>query len=147
MRRIIQSIIIVIFSVIVIGCNLKNNYVVEQKSDNKETNSMRAIINKKEYEIILENNDTTNRFLDLLPLELNMKELNGNEKYIYLDFSLPTNPINPKEINIGDIMLYGDNCLVVFYKSFNTSYSYTKIGHINALPELGNDSLLIRFEK
>ena len=43
-------------------------------------------------------------------------------------------------------MLYGDNCLVIFYKSFDTSYSYTKIGHINNLPDLGNDNVLVKFE-
>ena len=76
-----------------------------------------------------------------------MSELNGNEKYIYLDNTLPTNSSNPKKINAGDIMLYGDNCLVIFYKSFTTTYSYTKIGHINNLPDLGNDNILIKFEK
>jgi hypothetical protein len=60
------------------------------------------------------------------------------KKYVYLDISMPTNSSNPKRINAGDIMLLGDNCLVVFYKSFDTSYSYTKIDHIDNLPNLGN---------
>ncbi|MBR6948703.1 MAG: hypothetical protein IKH54_00780 [Bacilli bacterium] len=37
--------------------------------------------------------------------------------------------------------------LIIFYKSFDTSYSYTKIGHINNLPDLGNENISIRIEK
>ena len=83
----------------------------------------------------------------MLPLELNMKELNGNEKYVYLDNSLPTNSSNPKRINAGDVMLYGNNCLVIFYKSFDTSYSYTKIGHIDNLENLGNENIKVKIKE
>ncbi|MBQ9023743.1 MAG: hypothetical protein IJ105_00810 [Bacilli bacterium] len=110
-------------------------------------NKMKVIINEKEYSINLEDNNTVESFINMLPKEFNMNELNGNEKYIYLDKSLPTNSYNPKHINTGDVMLFKDNCLVIFYKSFDTSYSYTKIGHIDDLPDLGNDSILVRFEK
>lgn len=44
-------------------------------------------------------------------------------------------------------MLYGNNCLVVFYKSFDTSYSYTKIGHIDNLSDLGSRNITIKFER
>ena len=44
-------------------------------------------------------------------------------------------------------MLYGNNYLVVFYKSFDTLYSYTKIGHIDNLPNLGIDNINVKFEK
>ena len=74
-----------------------------------------------------------------------MKEKNRNEKYVYLSFTLPVDPMKSRNIEKGDVMLYGNNCLVVFYKSFETDYSYTKIGHIDNLPTLGNDDVVMRF--
>ena len=114
---------------------------------NNEVSTMKAIINNKEYVINLESNETVNSLIKLLPMEITMNELNGNEKYIYLDNTLPTNSYNPNRINAGDVMLYGNNCLVIFYKSFDTSYSYTKIGHIDNLPDLGNGSITVKLEK
>ena len=104
-------------------------------------------INGKKYEANLENNETAKSLVNLLPREFNMNELNGNEKYVYLDTKLPMDASNPKHISKGDIMLYGDNCLVIFYESFDTSYSYTKIGHIDNLDDLGNNSVLVKIER
>ena len=44
-------------------------------------------------------------------------------------------------------MIYTDNCLVIFYKSFETNYSYTKIGYIENLQELGNSDIEVEFIK
>ena len=160
MKKIVYSLLIVICLFIAVGCNFKkdetNNQNIstnQQESNNQSNNSneviesVEVVINEKEYIINLENNETAKSFVNYLPQELNMSELNGNEKYIYLDTTLPTNSSNPKIINAGDVMLYGNNCLVIFYKSFDTSYSYTKIGHIDNLPNLGNDSISVKFEK
>ena len=114
---------------------------------NNEVSTMKAIINNKEYIINLENNETVNSLINLLPMEITMNELNGNEKYIYLDNTLPTNSYNPNRINAGDVMLYGNNCLVIFYKSFDTSYSYTKIGHIDNLEDLGTENITVNFKR
>ena len=136
-----------------VNTNENNSIIDNKKIEKKESEEMKqdtdikAIINNKEYKVDLENNDTVKSFLELLPQEFNMNELNGNEKYINLNTTLPTNSYSPKHIDAGDIMLFGNNCLVVFYKSFDTSYSYTKIGHIDNLPDLGNRNITIRFEK
>ena len=108
---------------------------------------MKININNKVYDLQLENNETTKKLINLLPLEITMIELNGNEKYVYLDDSFPTNPHPVDYINSGDVMLYGNNCLVIFYKSFKTSYSYTKIGHIDNLEEFDSNKIEVKIEK
>ena len=158
-KRII--VFIIVFCICIIGgvCVLLNmNNSEEQKvsdnyiennieSENKLIYELKVIINGKTYNAKIEENETAQSFVNMLPVEYNMSELNGNEKYIYLDNKLPTNSYNPKHIEKGDIMLYGNNCLVVFYKSFDTSYSYTKIGHIENLSDLGNNNITIKFMK
>lgn len=94
------------------------------------------IVGEKTFFATLQDNATAGTLLELLPLTLNMSELNGNEKYYYLDNRLPTNARRPSGIRNGDLMLYGDSCLVLFYESFATSYSYTPLGHIDDPEEL-----------
>ena len=142
MKKVIIILIIVISLFTITGCNKINEKVSDEKVLNIKVN-----INNKTYNLSLENNNTVKEFINLLPQEFNMNELNGNEKYVYLDNSLTTNASNIKHINKGDVMLYGDDCLVIFYKSFDTSYSYTKIGHIDNLEDLGNSTIKVKFEK
>ena len=67
----------------------------------------------------------------MLPMTVNMSELNGNEKYFDLSVKLPINASNPGTIQSGELMIYGSNTLVLFYKTLSTSYSYTRLGRIN----------------
>lgn len=127
--------------------NNSTNEAIETKESDVKVSDIKVTINDKTYTLKLENNKTVEDFINLLPKKFTMNELNGNEKYIYMDNSLTTNSYNPKHIEKGDVMLFGDNCLVIFYKSFDTSYSYTKIGHIDNLNDLGNGSITAKFEK
>ena len=125
----------------------ENNDKNEVDEIMENVTSISVSINGKKYNATIENNETAKTFISMLPQEFNMKELNGNEKYVYMNNLFPTNSINPKHIEAGDIMLYGNDCLVIFYKSFDTSYSYTQIGHIDNLPNLGIDNINVKFEK
>ena len=137
-----KKVLFIFLCLLLSGCNRVNNTIQVKESDVK----INVIINDNSYILNLEDNETVTEFVKLLPKEFNMKELNDNEKYVYLNSSLPTNSSIPKKINKGDVMLYGDNCLVVFYKSFNTNYSYTKIGHIDNFPDLDNKNIIIKFK-
>ena len=139
------SLFLILF--IVTGCIIKKEVRKVENTIEKSNNSIKIIINNKNYLLYLEDNNTVKSFIKMLPKEFDMNELNGNEKYVYLDDSLPTNSSSINHINRGDVMLYGDNCLVIFYKSFDTSYSYTKIGHINDLDDLNNENIKVKFEK
>jgi hypothetical protein len=116
-----------------------------QSIDNEEStmNEIYVTIKNQKHEIDLENNSTVSELVKMLPLELTMTDLNSNEKYAYLAKSLPTNIYSPEHIEAGDVMLFGDNCLVIFYKSFTTDYDYSKIGHINNLPELDSNTITV----
>ncbi|NNU77659.1 cyclophilin-like fold protein [Clostridium estertheticum] len=87
-------------------------------------------VGKKEFSAKLYDNQTTKELVKQFPLTVDMSEQNGNEKYYYLSNTLPTVSEQPGKIHAGDIMLYGDNCLVAFYKTFSSSYKYTRIGYI-----------------
>ena len=87
-------------------------------------------VGTQRFAVTLEDNPTARAFVQLLPATLDMAELNGNEKHATLPRSLPTNAVRPGTIRTGDVLLYGDDTLVVFYETFRSSYSYTRIGRI-----------------
>ena len=124
-----------------------NNENIEVGEDSMELNIR---IEDNNFTATLYDNATTRSLLEKLPLTINMSELHGNEKYYYFDESLPTNSQSIRNIDTGDLMLYGSDCLVLFYKSFSTSYSYTRLGHIDnpeGLAEaVGSGNVTVTFE-
>lgn len=131
--------------------SVSNNSQSTELPTNKEENDLNitVTINGRNFSATLYYSETAKEFKARLPLTLDMSELNGNEKYYYLPDSLPTNSSRPSKINSGDIMLYGSSCLVIFYESFFTSYSYTPIGKIDdpagLAAVLGSGSVQVTF--
>lgn len=108
-------------------------------------------VGSQTFTATLLDNNSAKAFKEMLPLTINMVELNNNEKYYDLPNSLPTNSSNPGTIKNGDLMLYGSKTLVLFYKSFSTSYSYTKLGAVDDVTglasALGSGNVTVTFEK
>ena len=111
---------------------------------------IRIKIGSTTFTATLEDNATATAFKALLPMNIHMTELNRNEKYFKLSINLPTQASNPSTIQKGDLMMYGSNTVVIFYKTFSTSYSYTKLGHLDNPvgldAALGSGNVALAFE-
>ncbi len=114
------------------------------------SNKIRIKIGVSSFTATLSDNITATTFKALLPMTINRTELNDNEKYFNLSTNLPANASNPSTIKTGDLMIYEANTLVLFYKTFSTSYTYTKLGRIENASGLaaaiGNGNLTVTFE-
>jgi hypothetical protein len=111
---------------------------------------LKITVGTNTFTATLYSNATVTAFKSRLPMTINMRELNGNEKYFDLPDNLPVNASNPGTIQTGDLMLYGSNTLVLFYKSFSTPYSYTQLGRIDntsgLTAALGTGNVTVKFE-
>lgn len=136
------------------GLENSGNNGNESENNNREENKMnRNIIirvGNHYFAATLEDNATARAFSALLPMTVTMNEMNGNEKYCYLSDNLPTDSYRPEIIRNGDLMLYGSNCVVLFYETFSSSYSYTRIGGLDdplgLAAALGGGDVVITFE-
>jgi hypothetical protein len=125
--------------------------IEENKSNIPMANSKIKIkVNSQIFKATLLDNKSVKAFKEMLPLTMKMTELNGNEKYFDLPNSLPTNSYNPETIENGDLMLYSSKTFVLFYKTFSTPYSYTKLGSLDDVTglttALGSGNVTVTFE-
>ena len=96
----------------------------------EESAKMKVQIGNYTFTATLEDNDTAKALKDMLPITVSMHDNGGFEKVGTLPSSLPTShtQITGHE---GDIILYLNDQLVLFYGS--NSWSYTRLGHIDDL--------------
>jgi hypothetical protein len=132
------------------SCSKEDGNIKKENDSLMENLEIKITVNSQSFKATLLDNNSSKAFKQMLPLTINMTELNGNEKYFDLPKSLPSNPSNPGSIKNGDLMLYGSKTLVLFYKTFSTSYSYTKLGSIDDVTglasALGSGKVTIKIE-
>ena len=129
----------------------KERKQVDQKQEEGGHMKLNMLVNDQTYTVVLEDNRAARELVRMLPLTIEMNELNGNEKYYYFDTSFSKDEEKVTTIQNGDVMLYGDDCLVLFYDSLSTPYRYTRIGHVENAEDLanilGNHSVIITLEQ
>ncbi|MFR7589992.1 MAG: cyclophilin-like fold protein [Longibaculum sp.] len=131
------------------GCQKEIQYDSVQKESEMKHN-MQLIINQHSFDVTLFDNQTVKEFISQLPMTITMQDLHNNEKYIDLKTSFTTDEEKVNQIHAGDLMLFQDNCLVLFYEDFQTSYAYTKMGYVHQSEQLkkalGQKDIVIRLE-
>lgn len=134
---------------IVVNKPVNNNEPVANKIPIMST-KIKIIVDSQTFTATLIETNSAKSFKEKLPMTITMMELNGNEKYFNLPDNIATNSLNPGTILNGDLMLYGPNTLVLFYKTFSTSFSYTKLGSVdnaNGLASaLGSGNVTVKFD-
>jgi hypothetical protein len=108
-------------------------------------------VGESRFAVTLADTEAARAFAAVLPVTLEMPDLNGNEKHVKLAKPLPAKASVPGTIQNGDLMLWGTDTLVVFYLTFSSPYAYTRLGQVDhpaALPAaLGRGTARISFAK
>ena len=106
-------------------------------------------VGERRFAVTLADNPAARAFKALLPVTLEMPDLNANEKHVELPKALPADASRPGTLRTGDLMLYGNRTLVLFYVTFDSPYGYTRLGRVDdatALPRaLGAGAVRITF--
>ena len=105
---------------------------------------MKLLIDDIEVNVKWESNSSVDALKSLLPLTINMHEYGGFEQTGSIGASIKRSD-SQMDVIPGDIVLYNGNAISVFYAP--SSWSYTKLGHINLstdeLNELLNKSSVV----
>ncbi|MCC8101976.1 MAG: hypothetical protein LIP11_06845 [Clostridiales bacterium] len=110
---------------------------------------MKVQIGDSVFTATLEENEAVNALVEMMeeaPVVIEMSVYSGFEKVGSLGTSLPTDN-SQTTIQMGDIVLYNSNQIVIFYGS--NSWSYTRLGHIDDLTgwkeALGSGDVTVTF--
>lgn len=130
------------------GLTLESNIAAKEVPSSV---NIKIQIGDKVFDAVLADTPPVRALLEKFPLDITMNELNGNEKYYFLDENLPAQDTDVMMIHTGDLMLYNSRALVLFYDDFSTFYNYTRLGKITntagLLDALGNGNIRVRFYK
>ncbi|WP_298703071.1 cyclophilin-like fold protein [uncultured Veillonella sp.] len=111
------------------GDETKGVAVSQDGAENESSKSFKEerihiTINGQLYILQLARTEAAAAFKANLPRTLTMKDVNSNEKYAEISESLPTQANVAGHIVPGQVKLWGKNGIVIFYKEFDSSYSY-----------------------
>ena len=103
---------------------------IDSKEDEYMNKTIELKIDNQIVDVYWANNDSVKALKELAKdgLTINMSEYGGFEQTGLIGKTIPSNDTRI-DVVPGDIVLYNSNQISIFYN--NSSWSYTKLGHIN----------------
>lgn len=113
----------------------ENNTLWEEDSqpEGREEMIVASItVGSKVFSVKIYNNESAQAIVSQMPFTLKMEDFSRQEKVAPLSFDLPSATTEiPSRINAGEIYLWSENQMVLFYtSSASNSYGYVPIGYI-----------------
>lgn len=120
--------------------------------EEKSAMNLTITINGTPFAATADEGQTGQDLLSRLPFSLHMEELHGNEKYCYTGEDFGGEASVPATIYAGDLMVYDDDCLVLFYETHpNENWAYkmaARIKDTSGLEEAcGSGSVMVNFSR
>lgn len=128
-----------LISLIVLGCGgpgVAAPSLSGKEAEMHETGAASLLTGSKAYALKWADTEAAAELRQQLPLAKTFTELNGSEKYYKLPKHLTAADEDVREIHKGDVMLFDGQYVVVFYQDFQTTYRYTRLGHVEAANDL-----------
>lgn len=120
-----------------------------ERGEEEEAVKMNVTVGKTTFTATLMDNEAVEALVEMMenePVVIQMSDYSGFEKVGPLGRSLPTSN-SQTTTQVGDIMLYQGNQIVIFYGT--NAWSYTRIGHIDDLTgwenALGSGDVTVTF--
>ncbi|MBR2710917.1 MAG: hypothetical protein IKE89_00355 [Bacilli bacterium] len=91
---------------------------------------IKTIINDITYNTTVENNLPAKEFLEILPLNIYMEK--EKDSYVhYIEYKLDKEETIPKKLNAGDILLEGNNKIILVTSTNSNKNKYTRLASID----------------
>ena len=95
-------------------------------------NQIYVKVGEARFVATLNDSAAAKELMAMLPRTWKMEELNGNEKYYFLpQKKFTVKETTPGQVKAGDLVLWQDNAVVLFYEGHRNTYAYTTLGAID----------------
>ena len=107
--------------------------------------NIRISIDGEQYTAITLVSYASQDFIKNTPISLEMRDDGINKKRGCSYYRFNGDAVRAKKVEKGDLLIYGDSCIVIATGDFTGDNQYKKIGHINNMGAVSSGTMMVNF--